>query len=128
MPCMSFTNSDTILLSNSKSAELNILSRFRYSKNEWLYAKVLTLILWLYPVINILFKFSAQPMPVGICRLFNCAFLTYSPLSYVIAVLAIALAVMYLLEKQIVLVTFLMSVLAVVVFSIEVSNGLHGRK
>ncbi len=110
------------------NAELNILNRFQYSNKEWLYAKVLTIILWLYPVINIVFKFNSQPMPVGICKLFNCAILTLSPLSYIICIAAIILTVLYLLEKQMLIVTFIMSLLAVIVFSIEASNGLHGRK
>jgi hypothetical protein len=110
------------------NAELSILSRFRYTRNEWLYAKVLTIILWLYPVINILFKFNAQPMPVGICHWFNCAVVTLAPVSYILSALAIALTVLYLLEMRMLIVTFLMSLLAVLVFSIEASNGLHGRK
>ena len=110
------------------NTELNILSRFQYTSKEWLYAKILTIILWLYPVINIVFKFNSQPMPVGICKLFNCAFLTLSPFSYIISLVAIILTGLYLLERQMLIVTFMMSLLGVVVFSIEASNGLHGRK
>jgi hypothetical protein len=110
------------------NAELSILNKFRYRQSEWLYAKISLILLWLYPVINILFKFNSQPIPVGVCCWFNCAFATITPFCYILSATTVILSVLYLFERKMLIVTFLISMLGMLVFSLEASNGLSGRK
>ena len=105
-----------------------MLQKFNYTYKEWFVAKLCTAILWLFPVVTVVYKYKAQPFPDSICRLVNCSVITQQPYVYLATGMAVILAILYVFEKWMPFTLFLISVLSIVVFSLESSNGTHASR
>jgi hypothetical protein len=101
---------------------------FQYSKDEWFLVKLLTLSLWILPVIKVIGRYQSIPFPEGLCLFFDFTFVIQPPFSFIVILCAIAFSVLYLFERSMIITTLSLALISVVVFSIERSNGIFHRK
>jgi len=109
-------------------SELSILNRFKFTPMEWNLVKILSIIFWLLLTIPILLKYHNQPQPEGICNYINCAFFSSSSFTYFTFGFLLIVSLLYLLERFMLLSIFLIAVLSVIIFSLEISNAGHSSR
>src|SRR5579862_3640495 len=100
-----------------KEFELRLLGKFQYTKRDWTYAKVVTMLGWLYFMIDSLSSQHLKPLPEGICNFFNCVPLNIPPYSYAVILFAVLLAALYIFDRYVLVVTLILAVTGAVVFS-----------
>lgn len=98
-----------------------------YGDTEWLCLKIFFAGWSFLHTTAILFLYSSAPYPSGILSFFSPEYLMLLPVRIAIAVGLFVLLVLYVLEIRVALVTFIIFILSVFIFSIGESNGVMGR-
>tara|TARA_B110000503_G_scaffold140518_1_gene231591 strand:- start:1342 stop:2211 length:870 start_codon:yes stop_codon:yes gene_type:complete len=94
---------------------------------EWVCMKVPLILVWLRSFMYCLAEGYSVPIPLGICKLFDCSlFLQGSGLIFTI-IFSLALSVSYILDFQMKWVTLGVFLLSVLVFTSEESSGTLNR-
>lgn len=93
----------------------------------WRIIKIPLMLIWIPLIHSILTTYSSITLPVGFCRLFPCSIIAYAGFRTLIAILMYFFAALYVLEYQMKWATLGVSIIALLVFSIEESNGVYSR-
>lgn len=109
-------------------AELSVLQSFRYSFKEWRATKWAFMALFLLAFFIVSNHYDSQPFPEGICQWFECVGVLKWPMSILYYGAVVLAAVMYLLERHMLLSTAVLTVGSILCFSIERSNGIYHRE
>ncbi|MDX2001056.1 MAG: hypothetical protein SFW35_01370 [Chitinophagales bacterium] len=99
----------------------------RFIAQEWIYVKVPIAIIWLAFVLSSFFTYQNQPFSAGICQLFDCSFISREIPFWLLVVLFSGIAILYILEKEMLITTLLMGIFMLICFSLEESNGILSR-
>ena len=99
-----------------------------YSPIEWLAVKISVALFWFSLITNSSIETSGLPYPSGILSLFSPSALSSKYAVLICSVFAAGLIVLYLAEKWMTVITFLMFLLSLLVFTMEESCGIQNRK
>lgn len=67
------------------------------------------------------------PYPTGICAFFNCSIIVSQYTFFLFITFGVILAILYILEKWMLITTFLMFLISLIFFTLEESNGILNR-
>lgn len=106
--------------------------KFYFSENyttwEWFCIKIALMLLWYDIISEQIGRFESAPIPVGICKILPCHLLNSPWLSYVFFGFVILLSFLYLLEKKMLVATFMIFFISLLFFTLEESNGILARR
>jgi hypothetical protein len=98
-----------------------------YPATEWKINKVCFCFFWSTQIASSVIDGRPIPYPTGIASYIDLSFLLSNYTSYFFTLLGIVFSVLYIMEKWMRPVTFLMFILSLVVFTLEDSNGVLNR-
>ncbi len=75
-----------------------------------------------------LLRVNPQAYPIGLCKWLDCSFLNNDTIKFGLAGLIAVLLIFYLFEKGMLWVTLLLFLFSLLIFTIEESNGVKGRR
>lgn len=99
-----------------------------YTKWEWICIKISLLAIWLKTIFPLFNFYKEVAMPLGICKILPCEYLNSSWIAIFILITIIVFSVLYLLEKRMMLSTFIIFFLSLLFFTLEESNGVFERR
>jgi hypothetical protein len=94
---------------------------------EWLCMKIPFILFFFMFASGILWRFSTVTFPVALCRFGLCDWLTISTLKIPVITILLFFALAYIFEYKMKLTLGILSVVSLLVFSIEESNGIMNR-
>lgn len=91
--------------------------------------KIVTGLFWVSEMARILFvnQYTGNPYPEGVSRLLDFSFLSAAPFNYILFAALCVAVLLYFFEKQMIATLGLLSVVSVIVFTIERAQGVQSR-
>lgn len=98
-----------------------------YSNKEWYFAKIPFILVWLGLIIFVLYEFNYVKTEYGLCLFLNCNVINVTLVKYIFLFISVFFTLLYIIEKQMMLTTFVLSFISMFVFSAGNSNGIFYR-
>jgi hypothetical protein len=98
-----------------------------YSELQWKWLKIPFILFWFVTAAAVLFEVSNVLAPTGVCRFLDCNCLLSFPLKLVIIAIAFTATIFYILEKRMILSISILSIVSILIFTIEDSQGIYNR-
>lgn len=106
------------------------MEAFKLKPNEtigWRVMKLSLMLIWFMFVVYILVSYNSITIPAGFCRFFPCFFVERIWFKLLLGSLMCSFAIAYIVEYQMKYATLGISIISLLVFSIEESNGVYSR-
>src|SRR3954469_21639533 len=102
-------------------------NKFQPNELAWQCIKISFVWFWFRTIFGMLRFGGKCPYPVGVCNLYSFDPLFSSPGVWVLAIVLLGCVVLYVLEKQMLLVTGLLTFSTAIIISHHESNGIYLR-
>lgn len=98
-----------------------------YSDQQWKWLKIPFIIFWFGTTVVVLWKASDIVAPTSICKFFDCSVFLSLAVKIMILSIAFTAVISYILEKRMLLSTAVLSIISVLIFTLEDSQGIFNR-
>lgn len=111
---------------------MNVIEKYfnfqtNYTEERWKWLKIPFIIFWFIIATYVLINTSNIIMPTSICKFIDCSVFISLASKITIIVVTSFFVILYILEKKMLLVTAVLSILSVLIFTMEDSQGIYNR-
>lgn len=98
-----------------------------YSEYRWKWLKIPFIVFWFFTSSFALIKTGSLLSPSGACRLINCTILLQPSIRITLLLISLVATIFYIIEIKMLITTMVLSILSVVIFSMQDSQGIYNR-
>ncbi len=103
------------------------IEKFTYSDNEWLFIRVSFAVVWACFAFPSIWSANEISVPVGISQFIPLQLFLWKPIKWLVLIFACYLLVNYCKNQKLLLSTLGLSVLSIIIFTLEESSGVFSR-